>query len=159
MYHSNLSHSGVPVHPLQFQRYIRSLGVDNDCHVVIYDRGQMIWSTYAAWVFKLFGHQKVSILSGGFLAWKTQMARSSQYHTESGDESPLGQGNFLSSWNQSLVITFDDVLLNTEIQNYDIVDAQAKDANKSYSRLQEFSGEASGALYGHIKGAVNIPVD
>ncbi|EYC21843.1 hypothetical protein Y032_0018g3561 [Ancylostoma ceylanicum] len=150
LYHSNLSHSGVPVHPLQFQRYVRSLGVDNDCHIVIYDRGQMIWSTYAAWVFKLFGHQRVSILSGGFLAWKTQMARSSQYRTDSGDEVPTGQGDLQSSWNQSLVITFDDVLLNTELHTYDMVDAQTK---------EEYTGEASGALYGHIRGAVNIPVD
>ncbi|ETN81976.1 rhodanese-like protein [Necator americanus] len=150
LYHSNLSHSGVPVHPLQFQRYTRSLGVDNDCHVVIYDRGQMIWSTYAAWIFKLFGHQRVSILSGGFLAWKTQMARSAQYHTDSGEEEPPGQGDLLTSWNHSLVITFDDVLLNTELHTYDVVDAQTK---------QEYMGEASGALYGHIQGAVNVPID
>ncbi|EPB79426.1 rhodanese-like protein, partial [Ancylostoma ceylanicum] len=157
LYHSNLSHSGVPVHPLQFQRYVRSLGVDNDCHIVIYDRGQMIWSTYAAWVFKLFGHQRVSILSGGFLAWKTQMARSSQYRTDSGDEVPTGQGDLQSSWNQSLVITFDDVLLNTELHTYDMVDAQTKEVSSGYSH--EYTGEASGALYGHIRGAVNIPVD
>lgn len=150
LYHSNLSHSGVPVHPLQFQRYTRSLGVDNDCHVVLYDRGQMIWSTYAAWIFKLFGHRRVSILSGGFLSWKSQQARSEQYRTDSGDEIDRGQGNLLSSWNQSLVITFDDVLLNTELRTYDVVDAQTR---------EEYDGEASGALYGHIRGAVNIPVD
>ncbi|VDN24485.1 unnamed protein product [Cylicostephanus goldi] len=100
------------------------------------------------------------------------MARSAQYHIDSGDEPSAGQGkvklfcrnwvtltltiyvltlgNFLSSWNQSMVITFDDVLLNTELHNYDIVDAQTK---------EEFSGDASGALYGHIEGAVNVPVD
>ncbi|PIO65236.1 rhodanese-like protein [Teladorsagia circumcincta] len=131
-------------------RYMRSLGVDNDCHVVIYDRGQMIWSTYAAWIFKLFGHRRVSILSGGFLAWKAQQARSSQYHSDSGDEIERAQGNLLSSWNQSLVITFDDVLLNTELRTFDVVDAQTK---------EEYDGEASGALYGHIRGAVNVPVD
>ncbi|TKR87932.1 hypothetical protein L596_012258 [Steinernema carpocapsae] len=38
LFFTNLSHSGVPVHPLQFQRYVRNLGVDGDCHVVIYDR-------------------------------------------------------------------------------------------------------------------------
>ncbi|KHJ79149.1 hypothetical protein OESDEN_21212 [Oesophagostomum dentatum] len=101
-------------------------------------------------VIQLFGHQRVSILSGGFLAWKTQMGRSSQYTTDSGYEESVGQGNFLSSWNQSLVITFDDVLLNTELNHYDIVDAQTK---------EEFTGEAPGALYGHIRGAMNIPVD
>ncbi|KJH51491.1 rhodanese-like protein [Dictyocaulus viviparus] len=192
LYHSNLSHSGVPVHPLQFQRsvkcnkgdtqllfttlfygqksrygaidyitamtiqntrppdYTRLLGIDNDCHVIIYDRGQMIWSTYAAWIFKLFGHRRVSILSGGFLAWKTQQARSSQYQTDNGDNNIGLQGNLLSSWNESLVITFDDVLLNTETHTFDLVDAQTK---------EEYAGESMGVLYGHIYGAVNIPVD
>ncbi|KAE9413432.1 hypothetical protein Angca_007097, partial [Angiostrongylus cantonensis] len=150
LYHSNLSHSGVPVHPLQFQRYIRSLGVDSDCHVIIYDRGQMIWSTYAAWIFKLFGHRRVSILSGGFLAWKAQQTRSLQYRTSSGEENGRLQGDLLSTWNQSVVITFDDVLLNTELHNFDIVDAQTK---------EEYNGEPRGVLYGHIHGAINIPVD
>lgn len=53
LYFSNLSHSGVPVHPLQFQRQVRKLGVDPDCHVVLYDRGQLIWSAYAFWIFKV----------------------------------------------------------------------------------------------------------
>ncbi|CAI4223288.1 unnamed protein product [Auanema sp. JU1783] len=150
LFHSNLSHNGVPVHPLQFQRYARSLGVDNDCHVVIYDRGQVIWSTYAAWVFKLFGHPRVSLLGGGYLSWKTQQGRSHQYKTESGIPRRRGQGDFLSSWNDSLIITFDDVFLNTESGGFDIVDAQTK---------EEYHGVATGALYGHIRGSINIPVD
>ncbi|CAD6187032.1 unnamed protein product [Caenorhabditis auriculariae] len=150
IFHSNLSHSGVPVHPLQFQRFARNQGVDNDCHVVIYDRGQMIWSTYAAWIFKLFGHRKVSLLAGGYLGWKTYQARSSQYKTEKGDVQKPLQGDFLASWNESLIVTYDDVLLNTEIDNFDVVDAQTK---------EEFLGIASGALYGHIHGARNLPID
>uniref|UniRef100_A0A1I7XN64 Sulfurtransferase n=1 Tax=Heterorhabditis bacteriophora TaxID=37862 RepID=A0A1I7XN64_HETBA len=150
LFHSNLSHSGVPVHPLQFQRYARSLGVDNDCHVVIYDRGQIIWSTYAAWAFKLFGHAKVSLLAGNYLGWKTQQSRSPQYRTETGEDGARRQGDFLSSWNESVIITFDDVFLNTEINTFDLIDAQTK---------EEYDGLAPGALYGHIRGAVNVPVD
>ncbi|CAI5453512.1 unnamed protein product [Caenorhabditis angaria] len=151
IFHSNLSHAGVPVHPLQFQRFARSQGIDNDCHVIVYDRGQMIWSTYTVWIFKLFGHQKVSLLAGGYLGWKTHQARSSQYKTEIGNagKSPR-QGDFLASWNDSIIITYDDVLLNSEIEQFDVVDAQTKD---------EFLGNVQGALYGHIKSARNIPVD
>ncbi|GMS80156.1 hypothetical protein PENTCL1PPCAC_2331, partial [Pristionchus entomophagus] len=76
LFHSNLSHASVPVHPLQFQRYIRSLGVDDTCHIIIYDRGQTIWATYAAWIFKLFGHKRVSLLSGGFRGWKSSQSQS-----------------------------------------------------------------------------------
>ncbi|CAR99341.1 Protein CBG27085 [Caenorhabditis briggsae] len=151
IFHSNMSHAGVPVHPLQFQRFARSQGIDNDCHIIVYDRGQMIWSAYTVWIFKLFGHQKVSLLSGGYLGWKTHQARSGQYKTEQGDApGKPRQGDFLASWNDSVIITYDDVLLNTEIDNFDVVDAQTK---------EEFLGTAQGALYGHIKGARNIPVD
>lgn len=151
IFHSNLSHAGVPVHPLQFQRFARAQGIDNDCHVIVYDRGQMIWGAYTVWIFKLFGHQKVSLLAGGYLGWKTHQARSGQYKTEQGEASGRPrQGDFLASWNDSVIITYDDVLLNTEIDNFDVVDAQTKD---------EFLGTAQGALYGHIKGARNIPVD
>uniref|UniRef100_A0A0M3JAL9 Rhodanese domain-containing protein n=1 Tax=Anisakis simplex TaxID=6269 RepID=A0A0M3JAL9_ANISI len=50
---ANLSHSGTPVHPLHFQRYARSLGIDNECHVIVYDRGDTIWATYAVWIFNV----------------------------------------------------------------------------------------------------------
>lgn len=49
---SSVAHNGVPVHPLQFQRYARSLGVDADCRVVLYDRGERLFATYAFWIFK-----------------------------------------------------------------------------------------------------------
>lgn len=51
LFFGNLSRNAAPVHPLQFQRYARSLGVDSDCHVILYDRGDMIWATYAFWIF------------------------------------------------------------------------------------------------------------
>ncbi|PAV59606.1 hypothetical protein WR25_05207 isoform B [Diploscapter pachys] len=150
MFHSNLSHAGVPVHPLQFQRFARSQGVDDDCHVILYDRGQMIWSTYAMWIFRLFGHNRVSLLSGGYTGWKNQQERSTQYRTEQNEIARRRLGDFHSSWNDSLIITYDDVFENAEIDEYDIVDAQAK---------EEYLGLASGALFGHIKGARNIPVE
>uniref|UniRef100_A0A915BM37 Rhodanese domain-containing protein n=1 Tax=Parascaris univalens TaxID=6257 RepID=A0A915BM37_PARUN len=48
LFFGNLSRNAAPVHPLQFQRYARSLGVDSDCHVILYDRGDMIWATCLA---------------------------------------------------------------------------------------------------------------
>ncbi|GMT10747.1 hypothetical protein PFISCL1PPCAC_2044, partial [Pristionchus fissidentatus] len=151
LFHSNLSHATVPVHPLQLQRYTRALGVDDSCHIVIYDRGQTIWATYAVWIFKLFGHKRVSLLSGGFPGWKAAQSKSPQYRTQRGPAPAVGrQGDFSSSWNESVVITFDDVFVNTEMSTFDVVDAQAR---------EEYEGTSSGALYGHIRGATNIPID
>uniref|UniRef100_A0A9J2PET7 Rhodanese domain-containing protein n=2 Tax=Ascaris TaxID=6251 RepID=A0A9J2PET7_ASCLU len=151
LFFGNLSRNAAPVHPLQFQRYVRSLGVDGDCHVILYDRGDMIWATYAFWIFTLFGHNKVSVLSGGFDEWKRLQAGSEQYRTESGPGAYVQRiGNFQAEWKSNVICTFDDVLTNTELKTYDLVDAQDK---------EEYSGIGTGAIFGHIRSAVNIPID
>ncbi|CAJ0582626.1 unnamed protein product, partial [Mesorhabditis spiculigera] len=151
LYYGNLSHAGVPVHPLQFQRVARGLGIDEDCHVIIYDRSYTIWATYAMWIFKLYGHQRVSILTGGFEGWKSLQAQSAQYRTEAGPPSPTPKiGDIIGSWNSSVLITYDDVLANMESEKYELVDAQTSD---------EYTGKASGALFGHIRGAISMPIE
>ncbi|VDM19034.1 unnamed protein product [Wuchereria bancrofti] len=146
---ANLSVNGAPIHPLQFQRYARSLGVDSDCYVIIYDRGEVVWATHAFWIFTLFGHQKVSLYSGGINEWKKLKDNSAQYRTESGDGIyPQRSGHFRAEWNtsisltlidclQQVICTFDDVLTNTELRTYDLVDGQD--------------------LHGHIRSAISIP--
>ncbi|KAI6213480.1 hypothetical protein M3Y94_00155700 [Aphelenchoides besseyi] len=129
---TNLTHGGVPVHPLQFQRYLRNMGVDSgkmqfsysflhdeditDCHVVLYDRGQQIWSAYAAWIFN----------------WKARaQEQSNLYKLEDGAEkAPEKLGSFHAYWIAEFVKTFDD----------------------------EYTGKAKGAVFGHIRTAVNIPI-
>ena len=58
----------------QFQSLARRLGVSDDTHVVVVPAG--VSSTdfgsaaRAYWTFKVFGHNNVSILDGGFAAWR-----------------------------------------------------------------------------------------
>jgi thiosulfate/3-mercaptopyruvate sulfurtransferase len=58
----------------QFQSLARRLGVSSDAHVVVVPAG--VSSTdfgsaaRAYWSFKVFGHNNVSILDGGFAAWR-----------------------------------------------------------------------------------------
>lgn len=62
----------------QFERGVRQLGIANDSHVVIYDRSAA--GTFSAarawWMFRGFGHPPalVSLLDGGFRAWKAAEA-------------------------------------------------------------------------------------
>lgn len=100
LFFGNLSHSGVPVHPLQLQRYVRNLGVDSDCRVVLYDKGQQIWATYAFWLFRLFGHEKTSLLNGGFLEYKAKAKdQSNLYKIVEGPETAIKRlGKFKARW-------------------------------------------------------------
>ena len=58
----------------QFQALARKLGVSGDSHVVLVPAGvgatDFGSSARAYWTFKVFGHDKVSILDGGFAGWK-----------------------------------------------------------------------------------------
>jgi thiosulfate/3-mercaptopyruvate sulfurtransferase len=55
-------------------RMLRSYGVNNDSHVILYDEGVTAQDTAksarALWTLEALGHNDVSILDGGFAAWK-----------------------------------------------------------------------------------------
>ena len=57
-----------------FQEYVSSLGISNKHHLIIYDRSPygFFASSRVWWIFRLFGHENVSILSGGLNAWKAK---------------------------------------------------------------------------------------
>jgi thiosulfate/3-mercaptopyruvate sulfurtransferase len=63
-------------HPLPeaaaLQALIRGLGISSDTHVVAYDDPSVGGGAYAPhlwWVLRYLGHEKVSVLDGGFPAW------------------------------------------------------------------------------------------
>lgn len=57
----------------KLEKLIGRLGIDNDTHVVIYHAGWSALDTASAtrvyWTFKVLGHDKVSILDGGYAAY------------------------------------------------------------------------------------------
>lgn len=57
---------------ITFQEYVSSLGISNKHHLIFYDRSQygFFASSRAWWIFRLYGHENVSILSGGLNGWK-----------------------------------------------------------------------------------------
>ena len=59
--------------PEDLAAMIGALGIDNDTHVVIYHHGKnaadMGSATRMYWTFKVLGHDQVSILNGGYLAY------------------------------------------------------------------------------------------
>jgi thiosulfate/3-mercaptopyruvate sulfurtransferase len=64
---SPLPHTALP--PEEFAARIRSLGIDSDDEIVVYDR-QGVYSSARAWfLFLNAGHSKVRVLNGGLPAW------------------------------------------------------------------------------------------
>lgn len=56
----------------QFSEYVGALGITRDTHVILYDNNDKIgmFSAPRAWyIFRVYGHTKLSILNGGLPQW------------------------------------------------------------------------------------------
>ncbi|KJH47390.1 rhodanese-like protein [Dictyocaulus viviparus] len=55
-----------------FEKYIQMVGINSGEHIILYSRGAiggMMYSSKLAWLFKSYGHEKLSIINGGFDEW------------------------------------------------------------------------------------------
>ena len=93
----------------QFQSLVRGLGVSDDSHVVVVPAG--VSSTdfgsaaRAYWTFKVFGHNNVSILDGGFAAWRDYAPG----NIETGTFVAPEPGNFIAKFNPEFYVGTSDV--------------------------------------------------
>ncbi|MEC8109142.1 MAG: sulfurtransferase [Pseudomonadota bacterium] len=93
----------------QFQLLARRLGVSDGTHVVVVPAG--VSSTdfgsaaRAYWTFKVFGHNDVSILDGGFAAWRDYAPG----NIETGAFVAPEPGNFVAVFNTEFYIGTPDV--------------------------------------------------
>jgi thiosulfate/3-mercaptopyruvate sulfurtransferase len=53
-----------------FAAAVSAMGIGDDDHVVIYDDSAILPATRVWWMFRLFGHERVSVLDGGLAAWR-----------------------------------------------------------------------------------------
>ena len=55
--------------PNQFAEAAGSLGISNEKHVIVYDVYGMQSAARTWWMFRVFGHDNVSVLNGGLPKW------------------------------------------------------------------------------------------
>lgn len=56
--------------PEEFAQAAGRLGIGDDTWVVAYDDNHFMASARAWWMFRVFGHERVSVLDGGFARWR-----------------------------------------------------------------------------------------
>jgi thiosulfate/3-mercaptopyruvate sulfurtransferase len=96
---------GMMMNAADFQEFARSLGIDDDSKVVLYD--ELFDATRLWWAFYLYGKTDVRILDGGYEGWKA-----AGYDTEIGMGRKRGsvEGNFSPKPRISqMVASMDDV--------------------------------------------------
>ncbi len=134
-----------------FEMLCSSLGIANDTTVVFYGDKSNWFATYALWLFKYFGHDKVKIMNGGRTKWTLEnrlMTRENPYYSPT---------RFKANPPDENIRAYRDQVMKHIDDKKPLVDVRSP---------KEFSGELlhmpnypqEGATRGgHIPGAVNIP--
>jgi len=132
----------------QFGRDIGALGISNDDHVICYDaNGGPMAAMRALWTFKIFGHEKVSLLDGGLSKWLAEGRE-----TEDGQANPSTVPYTAKDFLADRVKSVDDV-----IQNIDTGVAQFVDA-RTAGRFNATEPEPrEGMRGGHVPGSISLP--
>ena len=147
-------------HPLQrdyldeeaFARLMREKGIGPDTTVVFYGDKNNWWATYALWVFRLFGHDRVKVMDGGRKKWDDEgRPTSTDYPSYPPTEYPVPKRDDAS------IRAFREDVLEHVKRHGQLVDVRSP---------EEFSGEKlhmpdypqEGAMRGgHIPGAKSMP--
>jgi len=128
-----------------FEEIMSGLGIGTADEIVVYDTDGGMWAARLWWALRLYGHEKVRILDGGFKHWVDQ-----GHPVETGDRI-VAPGAFSAQPADGLLAVLDDVL-----------DAQNDSASLIIDALTEPFHTGRVRLYaklpaGHIPGAITMP--
>ncbi|MGM0818808.1 MAG: sulfurtransferase [Actinomycetota bacterium] len=129
----------------QFEEAIARHGVGNDSVVVAYDTSAGMWAARLWWMLRVFGHDHVAVLDGGWQRW---VAERRPVSTETVAPEP---GSFTAGWRPELLAGKDEVAAR-------IGDPDAVLVNALWPA--QFRGEQPLPIgrSGRIPGSVNVPL-
>lgn len=128
----------------QIDMLLSGLGIGNDHQIVLYARSTPVTVTRAWYVLRAFGHQRVSVLEGGFQRWE------SEGFPVTNEEPSFPATAYHSRLDQSRLAEREEVLAAIEDKSTSLVNSLGRD---------QFAG-TGGAHYGRpgrIPGSINVP--
>ncbi|HEU4518509.1 MAG TPA: 3-mercaptopyruvate sulfurtransferase [Microvirga sp.] len=133
--------------PEQFGRQVGALGIGDGMKIVVYDGAGLFSAPRVWWTFRVFGARDVSILEGGFPAWRAEGRP-----VEEGPDRARARRTFSARLDHSAVADLSDIRRVLEYGATQVVDARPAD---------RFRGEApeprAGVRSGHMPGSLNVP--
>jgi len=131
-----------------FGQAMGALGIGNGDRVVVYGGKHLIASARVWWTFRVFGHDMVAVLDGGFPRWREEGRP-----VEAGAARPARR-EFTARFHPELVTALEDVRENLGTRRAQVVDA------RSSGRFVGTEPEPRPGLRGgHIPGSLNLPYD
>lgn len=137
-------------------KVVGKLGIDNDSHVVLIPNGgkalDMGTATRIYWTFKVIGHDNVSILNGGMMAYTKAVDKKTKKPVN-----PLEKGAvktaakvFKANLREEMIVSKTDIksLLGSGMPLVD---------NRPHNQFLGVNKHPKSKRYGTIPGAVNLP--
>ncbi len=132
----------------EFESVARGLGISADAEIVVYDgSGVNLSAARVWWMFRAFGHERVSVLDGGLGAWRAE-----RRPLEPGEPTPRVPGTFHAVLRASSVRTLDEMVTIVGSGSAQVVDARP--AGRFRGRDPE---PRPGLRSGRMPGALSIP--
>jgi thiosulfate/3-mercaptopyruvate sulfurtransferase len=138
--------------PEKFAQLVGRLGITPDTTIIFYGDKNNWWATYALWVFRLFGHDKVKVMDGGRKKWEDEGRElttdvpsypSTNYPTPKRDDARIRAFR-------------EDVQKHLEKQGR-LVDVRSPDEYKGLKLHMPDYPQEGAMRGGHIPGAKNVP--
>ncbi|HEX2980880.1 MAG TPA: sulfurtransferase [Anaerolineaceae bacterium] len=128
--------------PQKFRTTLSRLGIARDKQVVCYDTNGGAYAVRLWWMLRLYGHDRVAILDGGWQKWREEQ-RPETTGIEHND-----YADFVGEPQQNWILTVTDVERLRFDPSYRLIDARAP---------QRYRGEIEpiDTAAGHIPGALN----
>jgi thiosulfate/3-mercaptopyruvate sulfurtransferase len=121
-----------------------AIGLTNRQQIVVYDNSTGIWAARLWWLFRAFGHKKVSVLDGGLTAWRAEGGA-----IERGP-SVFERTDFVANERPGFFVDKDEILA--------IVEGRARGRLVCVLRPEVFAGTEQGyGRPGHIPSSNNLP--
>ncbi len=132
--------------PEAFSRDVGKLGIANLHHLVIYDGAGLFSAARIWWMFKVMGHEKVSVLDGGLPKWLAEGHR-----TATSIEKPTEQ-QFVARPNPTIRREIADIERNLKSRLEQVIDARSRGrfAGTDPEPRPELSS-------GHMPGSLSLP--
>jgi thiosulfate/3-mercaptopyruvate sulfurtransferase len=136
----------------KFQQLLRARGINQDTTIVFYGDKNNWWATYAFWVFRLFGLERLKLLDGGRARW----AEEGRALTTQVPRYPAGN-IVVGERNDTAIRAFRDEVLAHVRRRGQLVDVRSPEEFRG-ERLHMPDYPNEGALRGgHIPGARGVP--
>jgi thiosulfate/3-mercaptopyruvate sulfurtransferase len=131
--------------PEFFADQVGRMGITNDSHVIAYDGNDFMASARVWWTFRVFGHDRVSVLDGGFRSWREQGL------PVSAEDAPGAPREFRAGFRPELVVDLEAMRKAAAERTIQVLDA------RSPGRFAGTEPEPrTGLRSGHIPGSRNL---